>query len=117
MSDLAARVLVVLGLVAIAGGVVWAIRRRIQTARVPFQQALLGPGIYLFTSVTCSGCEPARRDLIEVLGLDGFEEFSWESHPRLFEDLDITAVPATLVVDDSRHSTLYPGLQRPPWKS
>ncbi len=109
MSDVAARALVVLGLVAIAAGVVWAIRRRSQTVRVPFEQALLGPGIYLFTSVTCSGCEPARRDLIEALGPDGFEEFSWESHPRLFEDLDITAVPATLVVDDSRRSTLYPG--------
>ncbi len=108
MTEVGARLLIVLGLVSIVAGTVWWARRR-GSGRATFEQALLGPGVYLFSSVTCLECEPARDELMAALGADGFEEFSWESHPGLFEDLDISAVPATLIVDDSRRSTLYPG--------
>lgn len=72
-------------------------------------QDVLGPGIYFFTSESCADCAPARDRLVGALGDGGYQEISWETQSGLFEELQIEAVPATLIVDDARRSTLYPG--------
>jgi hypothetical protein len=76
---------------------------------VVIQQAILGSGVYLFTSATCPDCEVARRLLVESIGPSSFVELSWESHPETFRDIGIGAVPATLIVTEAGSSTIYPG--------
>jgi hypothetical protein len=109
MNDPLIRLLIVAVVVVVAGLAVWAIRGRGSGRKIRLDQDLLGPGTYFFTSETCAGCVPARDRLVGALGSDGFREIRWESQPEMFEALEIDAVPATLVVDKSRRSTLYPG--------
>ena len=68
------------------------------------------PGIYLFTSSSCLDCGPARKSLLDALGVGGFTEISWESRPGTFDDLGISAVPSTMIVREEGDSKLYPGL-------
>lgn len=102
------RILIVVGVALLAGLVVWVIRKRSERG-IRLEQSLLGPGIYLFTSSTCAECGPARGRLTAVLGKDGFREIDWETQSRVFEELQVGAVPATLAVDDQNGSILYPG--------
>lgn len=103
------RALVVLGVALLAGVVVWVTRKHWSQPGIRLEQTLLGPGIYLFTSATCADCGLARYQLTAVLGAVGFREIDWETNPQVFEELQIGAVPATLVVDDVNRSILFPG--------
>ena len=57
---------------------------RILERRRPRRRSMQGldPGVTLFTSDRCPGCDPVRSRLIEVLGADGFREIKWTEHAR-----------------------------------
>jgi hypothetical protein len=110
MSEIWARLAWVLGAVVVAAAAI--LIQRIMVGRrrpVQVQQTTLGSGVYLFTSATCPDCETARRLLAGGIGPSGFVELSWENRPEVFKDLGVDAVPATLIVDESGSSALYPG--------
>jgi glutaredoxin len=109
MSETWARLAWVLGAVVVATAAILILRYRIRERPVVIQQAILGSGVYLFTSATCPDCEAARRLLVEAIGPSSFVELSWESHPETFRDIGIGAVPATLIVREAGHSTIYRG--------
>jgi hypothetical protein len=69
----------------------------------------LDPGVYLFTSATCSTCAQARQTLQTELGGDRFHEFAWEEGSETFDQLGIDAVPAVLVVEPGGRGTIFPG--------
>ena len=81
----------------------------------------LGPGVVLFTSQRCPGCDPVRARLIEVLGPEGFREIKWTENPQPFTDHRIARVPTTAAVGTDGTGLLWEGM--PPvrmlrkWKS
>ncbi len=91
--------------------------------RRPRRRAMPGlePGVVLFTSQRCPGCDPVRSRLIEVLGPDGFQEIKWTESPQTFTDHRIDRVPAVAAVDPDGVGLLWEGM--PPtrllrkWKS
>jgi hypothetical protein len=99
-------VVAVLGLAALAGLIISRKERR-----TPYRarQVSIAPGIYLFTSSSCAGCDPARRFLVDAVGPDGFVEVRWEDVPERFTETGIEEVPATLVVTSSGLAMVYPG--------
>ncbi|MGI9609803.1 MAG: hypothetical protein ACR2NL_05870 [Acidimicrobiia bacterium] len=109
MDETAVRLAVVAGalLVAAAASQMMRMSGRGKTRSVA--DANLASGVYLFTSSACSGCTQARRRLTDSLGADRFVEVGWESEPGEFHRLAITAVPATLIVQDDGSASLYPG--------
>ena len=110
MSEIWARVAWVLGAVVVAAATIQILRNRAGRRRpVRIQQAILGSGVYLFTSATCPDCEAARLRLVGAIGLSGFVELTWESQPGVFKNIGVDAVPATLIVSEAGGSTLYPG--------
>jgi hypothetical protein len=110
MSETWARLAWVLGAVVVATAAILILRFRARGhPPVMIQQAILGAGVYLFSSASCPDCEAARRLLVEAIGPSSFVELSWESHPETFSDIGIGAVPATLIVTDAGSSTIYPG--------
>lgn len=111
MSEIEARLALVLGAVVAAVTMILILRQKASHRRpVRVQQDILGLGVYLFTSASCPDCESARRVLLGAVGPSGFIELSWDSDPEIFRELGVGAVPATLIVSDSDGSTLYPGL-------
>lgn len=109
MSEPWARVAVVAGALALAGMIVVWRRIRSRRAARDVPTGSLEPGIYLFTSSSCPTCESARDRLRRQVGEEGFEELSWESHPDIFIDSGVDAVPALVVVRSSGLARLYPG--------
>lgn len=108
MSDIWGRAVVVAALLAVAGAIALWRRARNRKAR-DVSPGRLQPGVYLFTSSSCPTCESARRRVVEAVGEGGFEEISWESHPGVFADTGVDAVPALLVVGAPGRARLYPG--------
>ncbi len=113
MSETEVRLIGVIGALVVGIAVSFILRRR-PARRAPSElnQNRLGPGIYLFTSASCPDCVTVRDALVEQYGPTGFSELSWESHPEIFRELGVDAVPATLIVDATEGSTLYPGAPR-----
>lgn len=109
MDETWARVGFLLAVLAIAGVIVLLQRQRLRPGERALDAPDLVPGLYLFSSSTCSTCERARTRLREALGHSGFEEFSWETDSEVFIDLGIDSVPAVLVVDHGGRARLYPG--------
>lgn len=110
MSELGVRLAWVLGAVVLAVAAVIILRKLAHRQRpAGIEQTALDPGIYLFTSATCGDCEAARQMLVRALGPSGFVELSWESVPEIFREVEVDAVPATLIVSETRGSVLYPG--------
>ncbi len=111
MSDEWARVAIVVAVLAAAGLGAYLLSRRSRSAQ-PFRPAVgraLPVGIYLFSSTTCAGCEPARQAIAERVGPAGFVEIAWEEKPGWFAELGVEAVPSTLVVTEDGVATVFPG--------
>ena len=109
MSEVWLRLLIVVGAVALALLIIFAIRGRPGRSQAGDGRGL-DPGTYLFTSATCSDCEGARARLADMLGSAGFVEIRWEDEPALFARLDVGAVPCTIVVADDGSASVHPGM-------
>jgi hypothetical protein len=109
MDEIWARIGLLLGALAVAGLTVLVRRSRVRAPEREIRAPELAPGLYLFSSATCSTCEQARRTLVAGVGESGFEEYAWEQRPELFTQLDVTAVPAVLVMREGGRGKLYPG--------
>lgn len=94
MSDLTGRLLVVLGVLAVAAVAGLVAGRRAGRRRVHWPG--LG-GVVLFTATGCDGCEQARSAL-EAVGV-GFTRVPWEERPDLFDLYRIERVPTIGSVD------------------
>ena len=110
MNEIWARLAWVLASVVTAAAVILIMRNRPRRRRpVRVRQAILGFGVYLFSSATCPDCEAARSLLVGAVGAAGFQELRWESDPGVFKEVGVDAVPTTLIVSETGGSTLYPG--------
>lgn len=101
MSDVTIRAIVITAVVTIALLIAWAVERRRSIAPRKLDETDLGPGVYLFTSETCRDCVPARQSLLTALGEEGFTEFAWAESPEVFERLEISHVPASMIVAEN----------------
>ena len=109
MNEVWIRLFLVAGALVAALAVVALLRTRVRERPETIASVGLSPGVYLFTSAACLDCAPARQSLLDALGAGGFTEISWESGPETFDELGVTAVPATLIVRGDRDAKLYPG--------
>lgn len=100
MDDLAARVLIVAGVVAIAVVATLLARRFGSPHHVPVDLTGLGlpSGIVIFTSTTCANCKEA---LARVRGTGApVREVTHEIEEAKFEAAGVSGVPLTVIVDD-----------------
>lgn len=65
--------------------------------RLDVHGAGLPQGIVIFTSTECATCKDALAVVRDSPA--PVREVTWELEPALFEDLAVTAVPLTIVVD------------------
>ena len=70
----------------------------------------LPPGVSLFTSQRCPGCDPVRSRLIEVLGPEGFQEIKWTEASQIFTTHMVHHVPTTAAVDESGAGLIWEGM-------
>lgn len=99
MTDEAVRLLLVMGVLALAAIIAFAINK----LRKPPHPTLVvqsdgdRPGVVLFTSLECVTC----RDTITLLRSNGvpFREITHELEPQRFEAWRVLAVPLTVVLD------------------
>ena len=99
-----------LGALAVSASV--ALVARILERRRPGRRSMRGldPGVTLFTSERCPGCDPVRSRLIEVLGAGGFREIKWTESPDVFVAHLIDRVPTTAAVDGSGDAFTWEGM-------
>ena len=109
MAELWIRLLAVVAVGVVAVGVAHQIRSRSTIKPRAWKTTTMSPGVYLFTSSSCADCATAMAALTGYLGAGGFAEIAWETAPDTFSELGVEAVPSTLIVDDARRATLYPG--------
>lgn len=109
MDDLWTRIGLVVTFLAFAGLIVLIRRGRLRIRDRDVEAPGLDPGLYLFSSITCSTCETAREKLIARTGDEGFDEYVWERDPEIFAALGIEAVPAVVVMREEGRGRLYPG--------
>ena len=109
MDEVWARAGLVAGALAVAGIVVLFQRSRARQTVKRVSATGLEPGVYLFTSTTCSSCLQARETLEARLGEGRFRELNWEEASQTFEELGVDAVPAVMVVDGRGRARLFPG--------
>ena len=107
MDEIWVRLALIASALGIALFVILILRFRAKTPR-RLESTGLDVGVYLFTSSACPDCGPARNKLSEKLG-DRFVEMNWEEEPTVFEELGISGVPATLVVEADGSGTLFSG--------
>lgn len=113
--------LVPLGVLALSAAVAGAARMVHRRRPVRRDMAGLAPGVALFTSDRCPGCDPVRSRMAEVLGPGGFREIKWTESPELFSEHRIDRVPAAAAIDPDGAGLLWEGM--PPvrllrkWKS
>jgi hypothetical protein len=95
------RILIVVGVVAVAALVAYVARRTGSSHHPPVTVAGLGlpPGLVVFTSTACSRC---REALTVARKLDApLREVTYELEPDLQKRAGVVGVPLTLVVDRS----------------
>lgn len=109
MDEVWARVALVAGALAVSGLVVWWQRRRGGHAIRHVPTSDLPEGVYFFSSTACPSCKSARESIVIKLGDDGFTEFVWQEDGGLFDELEILAVPALLVVSADGSGRLFSG--------
>ena len=97
---------------ALAAALSVALVSRLVKRRRPRRRSMKGlePGVALFTSQGCSGCDPVRSRLIEVLGAEGFREIKWTEEPQWFVTHRIDRVPTTAAVDESGAGLIWEGM-------
>nr|MDE0500977.1 hypothetical protein [bacterium] len=97
---------------ALAASAFIALATRILKRRRPRRRSMKGlePGVSLFTSERCPGCDPVRSRLIEVLGAEGFREIKWTEQPDLFVTHTVDRVPTTAAVDGSGDALVWEGM-------
>lgn len=97
---------------ALAVSVSIALAARILERRRPRRRSMQGlePGVSLFTSERCPGCDPVRSRLVEVLGAEGFREIKWTERPDLFGTHMVDRVPTTAAVDGSGDAFIWEGM-------
>lgn len=109
MDEIWARVGLVFGALAVAGAISFLQWRRTRRPVRTVEASDMAAGVYFFSSATCPTCERAREKLNARLGENGYTEFVWENDPGPFANLDVDAVPAVAVLDESGRGRLYPG--------
>lgn len=109
MSEIWIRTGLVIGALAAAGIIALIQRRRAAAPVRSVKTKGLAPGVYFFSSATCSTCDQAREKLESSLGADGYTEFAWDLHPDMFTELGIDQVPAVVIVDDAGRGRLHLG--------
>lgn len=112
MSEVAVRLaLVGLAVVLIAGAGWWSSYSRRARGR-PFDGRDLAPGVYLFSSATCTTCRGARRVLDHHLLR--YSEVRFEDDPSALARHAIGSVP-TVVVVTREGATAFEGVPR--WRA
>jgi hypothetical protein len=109
MDDVWARAGLITAVLGVAGVLVALLQRR---SRRPVREVFstsLAPGVYFFSSESCPSCDQARGKLDSSFGPDGYRELIWEHEPGPFTDLEVDAVPAVIVFQESGRGRLYPG--------
>lgn len=109
MDELWLRLGLIGGALIVATAATLALRTRSSRRQRSITDTGLQAGVYFFSSSACPDCSRTRRDLTDSLGEGGFTEFRWETDPGVFHQLEIDAVPATLVVTSDGSATLWPG--------
>ena len=99
-------------IVALAVSVSIALAARILVRRRPRRRSMPGlePGVTLFTSERCPGCDPVRSRLTEVLGPQGFREIKWTEKPDLFVTHSVDRVPTAAAVDGGGNALIWEGM-------
>lgn len=99
MTDVAARLILVVGVLAAAGLVAFVINRLHKPPHPALVVQTEGdrPGVVLFTSLECTTC----KETISILRSKGvaFREVTHELEPQRFEAWRVLAVPLTVVLD------------------
>jgi len=108
MDELWIRLGLIVGALMVALAVTVILRARGAGSPRRLESTGLVAGVYFFSSATCPDCRPARKMLAAQLG-DGFVEMNWEREPGMFNQLEVIAVPATLIVEPDGSGTLFPG--------
>jgi hypothetical protein len=109
MNELWLRVALVAGALAITGVIIILMRRRAAVGVRNVSAGGLDSGVYFFSAATCATCEQARAKLDSTLGVDGYEEFTWEREPEAFAEYGVEQVPAVMVVDEGGRGRVYRG--------
>jgi arsenate reductase-like glutaredoxin family protein len=99
MTEITARLLLVVAVLGVAGVVAFA-ANRIQKPPHPTLSVQIDgdrPGVVLFTSLECTTC----KETISLLRSKGvpFREITHELEPQRFESWRVLAVPLTVVLD------------------
>lgn len=97
---------------ALAVSLSLALSARIIARRRPRRRSMEGlePGVTLFTSERCPGCDPVRSRLVDVLGAEGFREIRWTEMPDLFVTYMVDRVPTTAAADGSGAAFIWEGM-------
>lgn len=99
MSDQLIRVMVVLGVVAVAVFAAFVARKLARPVHPNITVGDVGdrPGVVLFTSTDCGNC----REAIDVLqgASIPFREVTHDLEPQRFDTWDVVGVPLTVVLD------------------
>ena len=53
----------------------------------------------MFTSDACDSCHAAREVYLDVLGVNGFTEHTWEADAALLSRLGVEEIPVATVID------------------
>jgi len=109
MDDIWPRIGLIAVVLAVAASIALIQRRRALNPVKSLDAPGFDAGIYFFSSGTCATCDRARETLVLALGRDGYAEIAWEADPGPFENLQIDAVPAVMIVDDRGRGRLYAG--------
>lgn len=99
-------------LVVLVAASVVALVTNLVDRRRPRRRAMEGlePGVVLFTSQRCPGCDPVRDRLVAVLGPEGFREIKWTEDPQPFQTHRIARVPTTAAVDSNGMGQVWEGM-------
>ena len=99
MTDELFRILVVLGVVAVAGLAAFIARKLARPVHPAITVGEVGdrPGVVLFTSTDCGNCKEAIA-VLEGASIP-FREVTYDLEPQRFETWDVVAVPLTVVLD------------------
>ncbi|MPZ51984.1 MAG: hypothetical protein GEU79_04495 [Acidimicrobiia bacterium] len=104
-DDLTLRTLII-AIVVLLLVVIWLVLRRPRPLRL-LEENALRPGIHLFTSERCKGCDELRRSLVDALGPDSYTEHP-ELHEReLFASAGVDMIPVVVTVTEGERPRMW----------